>query len=109
MGEIHITKEDEGKTRSVHAGDTILIQLFDNPTTGYRWEVEAADERHVTLAGTSFSAASPEKAGSGGTRTFAFSALSPGATEIRLVRRRSWEAKELAVERFAVSISILER
>ena len=108
MADVVITKEDGGRTWTVRAGDTIRIEIFENPTTGYRWEVEASDERLVTLAGTSFSTSSPGKVGSGGTRTFTFSALSPGDTEIRLVRRRSWEAKELAKERFTASITILE-
>ena len=108
MADVVITREDRGKTRTVRAGDTLRIEIFENPATGYRWEVEASDERFLSPAGTSFSADSPGSTGSGGLRIFTFSAHSPGATEIRLVRRRSWEAPELAVERFGVSLRIVE-
>jgi inhibitor of cysteine peptidase len=109
MKEIQVSAEDEGKILSAHIGDTLCIQLPDNPTTGYTWQLESTDERLLQLESTSYSVTSPGKMGSGGTRTFVFLAVSPGTAEIRFIRRRSWEPVEKALRRYAVTVQIHER
>lgn len=108
MVETVILQTDREKTFQVSQDDVVLIRLEENPTTGYRWEVDAVDDRVVELQNSNYSMATESGVGGGGVRTFTFKAKSPGTGSIRLKLRRAWESEDAATNHFAVTICVLE-
>lgn len=106
MADILITQSDRDQERQALPGQRMLIQLAENPTTGYQWKIEAFDPRVLTAAGSDFAASPGGPLGGGGLRTFVFTALAPGHTSVRLVYQRPWEPKAQAGEAFEVRIRV---
>lgn len=106
MSEVVIEQSDQGETFEVRPGDQILIRLEENPTTGYQWHVDLADEQVLALEGSDYVQAEDAGVGGGGTRTFRFGAQSPGTVDLVLRLRREWEAEEAAIDRFDVTIRV---
>lgn len=105
MSEITVTQDDRGKSLEASVGDVILVQLEENPTTGYRWAVAEVDGRVLDLKESDYSRMDEAGIGGGGTRTFAFTAQSPGTTRTALQLRQEWDP-ENPEGRFEVTIHV---
>ncbi|MBI5896866.1 MAG: protease inhibitor I42 family protein [Desulfobacterales bacterium] len=106
MADIFITQADRDQERQALPEQRVLIQLPENPTTGYQWQIEAFDPRVLTAAGSDVAASSGGRLGGGGLRTFVFTALAPGRTTVRLRYRRPWEPEPQAGESFSIGIHV---
>lgn len=81
---ITITQTDNGKAIQVHAGDTLVIQLDENASTGYTWAVNKIDTTILLLQSSTYTA-SGNLPGSAGTRVFAsLAALGVKVRELKL-------------------------
>jgi inhibitor of cysteine peptidase len=98
--EIAVTQDESGGTISVSPGDTVLIKLHENPTTGYRWHIEAA--HGLVLTDDDFVAG--VGVGAGGERRFRFAAASPGRASIAMSLGRFWDTSPQA--RFELSVDV---
>jgi len=98
---VQIDHNADGSTVSLLPGQTLIIRLPENPTTGYRWAVDMSGG--MTLVSDDFS---PTGAGvgAGGTRTLEWTSPALGSQRITLALRRPWEAAEAAIRRFTVTI-----
>jgi inhibitor of cysteine peptidase len=84
--------EQAGGSFQVHAGDTIVINLAANPSTGASWEF-------IDLNRDIFSEEKTPKAkrteaplpGEGGKITFTLRARKPGTATIKMLYHRPWE------------------
>lgn len=83
-------------------GESLVISIPANPTTGYMWEIEFCDSRlefsklpYHRLSG---------KIGGGGVQEFKITARQAGDFEIRFILKRPWEteAKEIRIYRISV-------
>lgn len=45
MATSEVTDAEDGTAIDADVGDTILLAVLDDPTTGYRWEARARDRR----------------------------------------------------------------
>lgn len=78
-------------------GPCIMLELVENPSTGFGWEYSIEDETvFACTADTYDQTQTPGMAGAPGTRRYTFSALAPGSTTIVLTYRRPWEGGETA-------------
>jgi len=91
-------------TIAAEVGDSFLLSLESNPTTGYAWQAQFDDEL-LELVETKFEASS-EAIGAGGIESFEFRVLKGGNSEITMVYGRSWE--EGYIEEVSLSINITE-
>ena len=98
---VQIDHNADGSTVSLLPGQSLIIRLPENPTTGYRWAVAVSGG--MTLVSDDFS---PTGAGvgAGGTRTLEWTSPALGSQRITLALRRPWEAAEAAIRRFTVTI-----
>jgi len=103
---VTLTSADNGRSLDVHAGDTIVITLAENPTTGYRWELAPSDGRVVKLVFDRFEMAPDPAVGSGGTHEFHVAAKAPGRAAIELGLRRSWTPDQPPLESFSVTVAV---
>lgn len=90
MADIKIEPKDFGKLVGLHTGDTIVIELQENPTTGFRWQVSAGS--HLVPSGDQLVLGKDVAPGGGGTRTLRLGAVAKGNGVIRLQLRREWES-----------------
>lgn len=81
----------------VPAGDMLVVRLRENPSTGYRWSVEQADELTVEDNGA---AGAAEGAGAARLHEFRFRATGPGNHHLRLRHWRDWEGEGSVIARF---------
>jgi inhibitor of cysteine peptidase len=109
MSDAVIDKDKGGREFEVDPNDKVIIRLPENPTTGYRWELESFDSGILAPTGSDFLTTGSSSMGAGGMRTFTFRAHSPGTTSVRLILRRSWEPKQKAIEHFDVTIQVRKK
>src|SRR5262245_22525929 len=106
MAVVELSPSDGGQSISVHPGDEILIRLPENPTTGFRWEVDSADPI-VTSVGDEFELGQPATVGSGGTRVLRFRvATSTGIGRLTLKLRQPWEGDASVTDSFSIDLEV---
>jgi inhibitor of cysteine peptidase len=107
---IKINGEDNGSTISMKQGETLVLSIDGNPTTGYNWEIDSVDQLILQPVGdadysTDFRLR-PGLTGVGGTFKFTFTALNPGTTDLKLKYWRSFEPENPPVETFEVNVTV---
>jgi len=102
-----LTGADNGKAITVSAGETFLVKLEGNPTTGYTWEAQGLDTQTLKQVGEAvFESSTPGLVGAGGTLTLTFKALKPGVTPLMLVYHCSWETDIPPAETFTLQVTV---
>jgi len=93
--EIVVTDEDMGKTVNLGAGDTLVVRLRSNPSTGYSWYTVLAPSSLITLVGHTYTPdRSPSRPiGAGGVEEFRFrrASAAQGAEWFRMLSLRPFE------------------
>jgi inhibitor of cysteine peptidase len=100
-----LTSADNGKTVDLRVGDEATLSLPENPSTGYRWAVDATDPNLVDLRQGNYVSAS-NAMGGGGEVEWLIKAKAPGSAEVKLKRWRPWEGDRSIVERYAIRLRI---
>ncbi len=104
---VKLDESANGTSVSLRAGQTLIIALKSNPTTGYDWQVDQADEKVVRVVKQDFQPASdPERLGAPGQTVVEFQAVSAGTTTLRLIYVRPWEKDVEPQETFQVRITV---
>ena len=106
--EHRFTVADSGKTVTVIAGDTVVIELAGNPTTGYAWAQTAVDIAILkpTADEPEYTSESTGMVGSPGTFIFRWTAEAPGTTTIELGYRRPWETDTAPIETYSLTVDV---
>jgi inhibitor of cysteine peptidase len=91
---------DNGVARA-RVGDPIRLQLSEDPTTGYRWQMQPDVTAGLRILADSFEA-SGAGVGAGGVRFWTIVADKPGRAALRLELKRSWE--KTSTRTFSVTI-----
>ena len=93
----------------LHAGQELSIVLPENPTTGYRWQVEQTGEPVCTLVDDTFEPPDPPvQPGQPGRRRWRFQAAQPGSGQIALASRRPW-GNEPPARQFRLTVHVAEQ
>ena len=89
-----ISEADAGALRILERGDTLIVRLSSNASTGYAWERVAPE----TFAGGSLEPLGEgayrnlgSAPGSPGVTSFRYAAVGSGTVTLRFVYRRPWE------------------
>ncbi|MDI9632869.1 MAG: protease inhibitor I42 family protein [Methanolinea sp.] len=85
---------DSGRTVHAFPGDSLFLSLPENPSTGYRWDLDVSGV--VELVRSSYRPPDSRLLGAPGTRTWHFVVKRTGEGEISAVYRRPWEPGEIA-------------
>lgn len=105
MAEVNVTTAQNGRTVGVKVGDVIRLELPENATTGYRWDLDSVDRARLEVeSGGSRDYGS--RVGSGGIATWALRARAPGRTVLGLKQWRHWEGERSVLQRFAITLDI---
>jgi predicted secreted protein len=88
-GEIAVDGSYNGKTITVHTGDTIKITLGSNPSTGASWSLASnSDPNVLQYIGHQFYPSDSQMMGAPGTEVWTFYAFKDGTSSITLEYRR---------------------
>ncbi len=106
--EVKLDADDNGRQIELGKGQTLVITLESNPTTGYRWETTEFEESVLRLMGEAeFQPSDPQgPPGTGGTETFRFEAMSAGQMALKLVYHRAWEEDVEPLETFSLQVVV---
>jgi inhibitor of cysteine peptidase len=105
MATVTLTNTDNGKSIQLRQGEELVLRLPENPTTGYRWEMERAEDILEQVADT-YTPDPNIQFGSGGTRELRFRARAPGTGRLELKHWQAWEGERSVTERFGVEITV---
>ncbi|MDP2702079.1 MAG: protease inhibitor I42 family protein [Candidatus Rokubacteria bacterium] len=90
MADVVVTKVQDGRVLAVKVGDSISVQLPENPTTGYAWALDSIDDTLLEVGGPAYHG-EDAGLGSGGVKAWTLRARAPGRTRVALKRSRYWE------------------
>lgn len=96
-----VAEEDAG-----NAPENPVVILSANPTTGYTWAVEIADEAVVSVTDDGIAPDSEELTGAGGMQRFELVGKAQGYTTVTFVYARSWETEEEPVYQLVYDLSV---
>ena len=107
---ISVDGSHNGKEIEVPVGQSLIINLESNPSTGFGWSIREITDQAV-LNETSNRFVSPDqtdppKVGVGGTEVWQFGALKPGKSTITMVYSRIWESVPPA-ETFVLTVNVV--
>lgn len=105
MRAIEVTAAEDGGSIEADVGDTILLRLSDNPTTGYRWELQPVAGECVSLGNSGYES-SGDSIGGGGVATWTLHAAAAGTVSIRAKRWRPWAGEASVLARLAVTVHV---
>ena len=103
---VTITDEDNGKDIDLPAGDTLVLRLKSNPSTGYSWAIKG-DPSPLKLVKSSTEKNSQTSNVPGGpvTQEFRLTAVSAGMASLSLEYRRPWEHDVAPAKTFQVKVN----
>jgi len=105
---ITLTLADSGTAVDLPVGDRLVLQLEENPTTGYRWGLEPLDQEVVAVEHVEYAPARGGAVGGGGQRTWTVVARKPGTATLQLKLWRPWEGDASISKRFTARLEIHE-
>jgi inhibitor of cysteine peptidase len=110
---LSLTDADNEKTVTVTKGQSLLVKLSANPTTGYKWSVSSTDRTFGYPAYDRYLAASSNgPVGSGGIQRFTWKTNSPlnmvGSHTVKLEYKRPWEMNIAPAKTFTFTVKIID-
>lgn len=110
-GQPKFTEADNGTTANLENGTTFFLELPENPSTGYSWELELSpglsllSEEYVT-------GEPPERleqpiVGAGGLRLWGIKAIAEGGQQLKGVYKRPWEEETGFEKNFTINIKVV--
>ncbi len=104
MAEIVLGEQDSGKTIEVQKGDTFIVSLNENPTTGFLWADSEPQVPVLSLSESDWSSVGIA-IGAGGIRVFRYKAEQAGEVELILRLMQEWEPEQ-ADREFRVRVHV---
>lgn len=101
-----LTQSDNGRSVTISPGETLRIELDENPGTGFRWALERGSDPILELRTSDYIPAAGAGAGGGGQRVWTFTARKTGEARLALKRWRAWEGDKSTVERLEIRIRV---
>ena len=104
--QVSLGPKDNGTTVNAGKGDTIVLKLDENPTTGYRWTLSFSSGLKVTSDKYKQQAGTQTMVGAGGTHTWYIDVTGSGPQTITGAYARSWEPASKAAGHFTVTLQV---
>jgi inhibitor of cysteine peptidase len=96
-----------GKQVELSVGQSLILTLASNATTGYRWTVvKNSDEGVLHESGHEYIAPKTNLVGAGGKEAWTFKAMKKGTSTISMEYSRPWEEGTPPVETFVLTVVV---
>jgi inhibitor of cysteine peptidase len=106
--EITLTERDNGGSINVPLGANLVLRLNETPGSGFRWEVDADDQKILELHRSDYIPAKTAAVGGSGQRILEFEAKRSGSVRLVLKLLRAWEGDKSLASRFEVKVHVIE-
>lgn len=107
--EVWVTEDDAGTDIALKVGDSLIVALDSNPTTGFEWAlVSISDESVLSKVHDEYKGPEPTASplmGQGGEELWTFQPLKAGSATIEMMYARPWESVPPA-SRFNISVTV---
>jgi predicted secreted protein len=101
-----IDQSQNNGTVDLSVGDSLRVQLSENPTTGYRWHLQSDGAPALGLVQDSMESPG-SRPGAAATRYWIFTAVAAGSVALRIELRRSWQPESIGT--FGVKVNVKAR
>ncbi len=95
---INMTDINDGATKELEVGKTLIIQLNEIPTTGYRWTLQVSDTAAIEVTDRGWQPEHCTGVGGGGHRVFCLAARKKGQFQVNLKLLREWQGEGSVIE-----------
>lgn len=96
---ITLTAADQGVARDAVVGQSVLLQLVETPSTGYRWALEVSHPETIEILATRWVAPAGSGVGAAGMREFHLRTKVPGEIRLSLKLWREWQGEASVTHR----------
>lgn len=104
---VALSESANNSTVELNAGDSLIIDLAGNPSTGYQWQVTESDPALLEQMGDpEFVADDPAAMGSPGRVTLRFRAVGSGRAHLQLAYQRPFEPGVSPEQSFGVEVTV---
>ena len=103
---ISIGAGDAGKTITLHPGNTLIVTLDGNTTTGYNWLMQTMDPAILKQVGEPTYTPESNQIGAPGKISLTFQAVKTGQAKLVLNYMRSFEKDIAPLKTFEVSVVV---
>ena len=100
----------DGSTIRLLWGESFVIALGANPSTGFSWQVLEIDVTILEKTGDHEFMPNPEgeiSPGAGGRQLLTFRAISTGTTTLRLAYKQPWDEQAKPAKTFTIEVVIV--
>jgi len=107
--EVNLNAGDSGTQVGMEKGQTLVVTLDSNPSTGSRWERVASEDGTLQQVGEAKFRQGPwarRMVGAGGKEILRFKAEKAGQTDLELVYHQPWEKGVKPTKTFAVQVVV---
>jgi inhibitor of cysteine peptidase len=106
MGSKKVIEKDSGKTVELRIGNTLVVDLPGNPSTGYSWETVSVDGSILQSSGNDAFVPDSNMIGAPGKVSLRFKAMAAGKTALKLAYRRVWEKEVPPLKTFELNVEV---
>jgi len=104
--EIELDVSANGSQIEIEQGQTLVITLAGNPTTGYTWEMVEQEGQILQQVGETEFQAESDLIGAPGVQILRFEAVDAGQMTLELVYHQPWEEDVEPAETFSVQVTV---
>ncbi|WP_048051497.1 protease inhibitor I42 family protein [Methanosarcina soligelidi] len=102
-----ITEADNGTSISLKNGENFTLQLRENPSTGYSWELNVTEGLSVLSDEYIQDEAAEDKVGVPGTHSWIIQAVDQGSQQVNGIYKRSWENTTGTEDNFTLAVEVI--
>jgi inhibitor of cysteine peptidase len=104
---INVDASYSGKQVEISVGESLVVTLASNATTGYSWSVIGiSDDSVLQKSGNQYTAPQTTLLGAGGQEVWTFKALKKGTTTMSMGYSRPWGIGTLPIETFSLTVVV---
>ena len=108
-GNVLVDASYSGKQVELSVGQSLVVTLESNATTGYSWAlVQNSDDSVLSKTGNEYVAPQTTLVGAGGKEEWTFQALKEGTSTISMEYRRPWETGTPPATTFSLTVVVKE-
>ena len=102
-----VNVSESGKQITLSPGDSLVVTLDSNPSTGFSWSISGiSDEDVIDEVGSEFQGSDSGMIGAGGQEIWTFQASDKGTSTIDMQYSRSWETGVEPAATFSVTVVV---
>ena len=102
-----ITEAENGKSIRIKNGEIFILQLRENPSTGYSWELNVSEGLNILSDGYTQDQSPEGQVGVPGTHSWTIEAVSQGSQQVNGIYKRPWENMTGTEENFTLTVEVV--